>query len=220
MKRILTLLLAVCIVFCLASCGKGISHEDFMAAEAGEEVTVEAYVQAKQSWWDNKAVFYLQNEEGGFYVYNLPCTKAEYDELEIGTKVRVIGTKAVYNGMHEIFPAESFEILRGNWVADATDITSKIGNNDELTKYQGMLATLSDMTVVSVEYNNEGGDDIYLTVAKGEVQHTLTVEVYLTGTDTEVYQTVGTLVAGDVVDVTGFVQWWNKFDMHITAVAK
>ena len=52
MKKILTLLLALCLVFGMVSCAPtSMSHEDFMAAADGDEVTIEAYVQAKQGWW-------------------------------------------------------------------------------------------------------------------------------------------------------------------------
>ena len=44
------------------------------------------------------------------------------------------------------------------------------------------------------------------------------MERYLTGPETEVYAAVGALQAGDVVDVTGFVYWYNGINTHITAV--
>lgn len=223
MKKILTLLLALCLVFAAVGCAPAnLSHSDFMAAEDGEEVTIEAYVQAKQGWWNDQAVVYLQTAVGGFFVYSLPCTEAEYDELVPGTKVQVTGTKAVYNGMNEINPASSFKIISGDtYVADPIDITDKLADENALVKYQGMFVQLSNMTVVKVEYKNgEPGDDVYVTLAKGEDQFKLTIEVYLTGTDTDVYEAAGTLNAGDVVDVRGYVQWWNAFDMHITQIIK
>ncbi|MBR2343843.1 MAG: hypothetical protein IKA64_06290, partial [Clostridia bacterium] len=45
------------------------THAEFMAAEADAEVTIEAFVQAKQSWWQDEAVVYLQDGTGGYYVY-------------------------------------------------------------------------------------------------------------------------------------------------------
>ncbi len=42
--------------------GEGVmTHEQYVAAEIGAEVVVETYVQAKQSWWDNKGTFYTQD---------------------------------------------------------------------------------------------------------------------------------------------------------------
>ena len=41
-----------------AQSGEVLSHEEYMAAELDSLVTVEAYVQAKQSWWEDKATVY------------------------------------------------------------------------------------------------------------------------------------------------------------------
>ena len=46
------------------------------------------------------------------------------------------------------------------------------------------------------------------------------MERYLTGPETEVYQTVGTLAAGDTVDVTGFIYWYEGVNTHITGIVK
>ena len=34
---------------------QGMTHEEFIAAELNSEVVIETYVQATQSWWDNKS---------------------------------------------------------------------------------------------------------------------------------------------------------------------
>ena len=76
------------------------------------------------------------------------------------------------------------------------------------------------MTVEAVEYKNgEPGDDIYVTLGLNGASYSFCVEVYLTGPDTEVYQTVGTLAAGDVVDVEGFLYWYEGPNPHITAIS-
>ena len=77
-----------------------------------------------------------------------------------------------------------------------------------------------DMTVEEISYKNDGGDDIYVTVSKDGTNYSFCVEVYLTGTDTEVYQTVGTLTAGDVIDIEGFLYWYEGVNTHITKVTK
>ncbi|MBQ4639381.1 MAG: hypothetical protein IJB69_02560, partial [Clostridia bacterium] len=81
------------------------------------------------------------------------------------------------------------------------------------------LAAFKGMTVEAIEYKNgEPGDDIYVTLSKDGAQYSFCVERYLTGPETEVYQTVGTLNAGDVVDVEGFVYWYNGLNTHMTKV--
>ena len=56
-------------------------------------------------------------------------------------------------------------------------------------------------------------------MSDGTNEYSFCVEVYLTGPDTEVYQTVGTLAAGDVVDIEGFLYWYEGVNTHITSVA-
>ena len=72
MKKILALMLALALAVPFASCGnketpeventqkdevKVMTHDEFVAAELDSPVVVETYVQAKQSWWDNKGTF-------------------------------------------------------------------------------------------------------------------------------------------------------------------
>ena len=231
MKKILTLLLALSLVLCAVGCNKvdpdkkseGVmTHAEFMAAELNSEVVIEAFVQAKQSWWDNKGTFYLQDGTGGYFVYEMPCTQSEYDSLTVGTKIKVTGARAAWGGMDEIMNVTAWEIVgTDKYVAEAVDLTSKLGNNAELAKYTSALAAFKGMTVVSFEYGSGNAPDIYLTISKDNVNYTFCVEYYLTNADSEVYKAVEALVAGDVVDIEGFVYWYeNSLNTHITKVTK
>ncbi len=226
MKKLLALLLALVLVFAMAGC-KGeevvteetasMTYEEFAAAPLDTEVTVETYVQGKQSWWDNKGTFYTQNEDGAYFLYEMPCTEEEYNLLTEGTKIRVTGYKAEWAGEVEIVDA-TFEILEGNFVAEAKDVTALLGT-EELINCQNQKALFKGLTVEAVEYKNEEpGDDIYLTLSNGEASFNFCVEVYLTGVDTDVYTTVGTLEAGDKVDVEAFLYWYEGVNPHITAI--
>ena len=44
------------------------------------------------------------------------------------------------------------------------------------------------------------------------------MEVYLTGTDSDVYTTVGQLNVGDTVNVEGFLYWYEGLNPHITSI--
>ena len=237
MKKFLTLALALVMVLSMAACGEVapteevaevteatetaevavMSYEEFAAAELDTEVTVETYVQGKQSWWDNKGTFYTQSEDGAYFLYEMPCTEEEYNLLTEGTKIRVKGFKAEWSGEVEIVDA-TYEILEGNFVAEAFDATELLGT-EELINYQNQKVAFKGLTVEKVEYKNEEpGDDIYVTLSNGEESYSFCVEVYLTGVDTEVYTTVGELEAGDKVDVEAFLYWYNGANPHITAI--
>lgn len=71
------------------------SYEEYMAAEYDTEVTVETYVQAKQSWWEDTATLYTQDEDGAYFIYSAACSEDDYALLEVGTKIRVTGYKSV-----------------------------------------------------------------------------------------------------------------------------
>ena len=195
------------------------THAEFIAAEMDSEVVIEGYVQGKQSWWNDQACVYLQDGTGGYFVYNMVCTEADYAKLVPGTKIKVTGYKTEYAGLVEVDEGATFEILEGtSWVATATDVTSLLGK-DEIFAKQNMFVCFKGMTVKSISYkDNTPGDDIYVTLTKDGVDHSFCVERYLTGPDTDVYKAVQALNEGDVIDVEGFLYWWNGINPHITKV--
>lgn len=193
------------------------TYAEYAAAEMDAEVVIEAYVQAKQSWWDNKATVYTQDPDGAYFLYEMACSEEDYAKLTVGTKIKVTGVKTAWEGEVEIIDS-TFEIVEGNWVAEPTDLTELLGK-DELIDHQNKLASFKGMTVEAISFkNNEPGDDIYVTLSKDGASYEFCVEFYLTGTDTDVYKAVEALNAGDVIDVEGFVYWYQGVNPHITAV--
>ena len=231
MKKIICFVLLCATALCLFGCPektddtvKVLTWEEYVAAEVGSKVVIEAYVQGHQSWWDNKMSVYAQDENGGYFLYDFPCSKETAEKLVPGTKIRVYGYKAEWAGELEIVTDEvdpnyaKIEIIEGSHVATPVDVTSKLGT-DELINYQNMLVEFKGLTVKSIEYKNgEPGDDIYVTFTYSGADYSFCVERYLTGPETDLYTLVGTLEAGDVVDVVGFAYWYNGINTHITSV--
>lgn len=240
MKKVILALAVLTVVLLLAACGTPatttetpvttteapvstaeapvLSHAQYAAAALDTKVTIEAYVQATQSWWDNKITVYAQDQDGAYFMYEMACAEADASKLTPGTKIRVTGYKASYKGEIEIIDA-TFEILEGDtYVATATDLTALLGT-DELINHQNELAVFKGMTVDKIEYKNGApGDDIYLTLSKDGKTYDFCVEIYLTGESTPVYQTVATLKTGDVIDVEGFVYWYDGVNPHVTGI--
>lgn len=230
MKRILALVLVIA-TFALAMVGcskvdtnkksEGVmTFEQYDAAALDDAVVIEGFIQAKQSWWDNKATIYLQDGTGGYFVYEMTCTEEEYNtKLVIGAKIKVTGYKTEYKGEIEVDAGATFEVVgTDTWVAEATDVTALLGK-DELVKKQNMFVVFKGMTVKSVSYKGgEAGDDIYLTLTKDGADYDFCVERYLTDPDTEVYKAVGELKEGDVIDIEGFLYWYNGPNPHVTKV--
>ena len=220
-------------VFAVAEEAKVLTHEEYVAAELETEVTVETYVQAKQSWWDNKGTIYTQAEDGAYFLYNMPMTQEEYDQLTPGTKIRVTGYKAEWSGEVEITEA-TFEILEADpFIPEALDVTALLGT-DELIAHQNELVAFKGAKVVAKKdangndaaflYNWDGSgqagsnNDLYFDVEINGAVYTFTVESYLCGEDTEVYQAVTQLNIGDVIDMEGFLYWYNGANPHIISV--
>jgi hypothetical protein len=203
------------------------SYADYVAADLDSPVVVETYVQAKQSWWDDKATVYTQDEDGAYFLYNMACSEEDYDLLTPGTKIRVSGYKSEWSGEVEIIDA-TFEIIDGNYVAPAKDVTDLLGT-DELIDSQNQFVTFTGMTVEAADDNGdvflynwdgsgEDGSDLYFNVSYNGATYTFTVESYLCGPGTDVYEAVKDLNIGDTVDMEGFLYWYEGVNPHITSV--
>ncbi len=207
------------------------TYDEYMAADLDSEVVIEAFVQAKQSWWDDKATVYLQDPDGAYFCYNMACSEDDYALLVIGQKIKVTGYKSEWSGEVEIIDA-TFEIEDGSWVAEPTDVTGMLGTAN-LIDMQNQFVSFTDMTVEATRidgddteyaflYNWDGsgsqGDDLYFTVSVDGQSYTFTVESYLCDSSTEVYQTVEGLQVGDTVDMEGFLYWYEGVNPHITSV--
>lgn len=256
MKKFLTLLLALVMALSIVGCGKtenqtddkdtpeeggedvvsvAMTHEEFEAAELDSVITVETYIQARQGWWEKDGVgvatFYTQADDGAYFLYNMPCSKEDYDSMLVeGAKIRVSGYKAEWSGEVEIIDA-TWEVLDGDTKTyEALDVTSLLGT-DELIAHQNEKVAFKGMTVAASNdagapflYNWDGsgseGDDLYFNVTLNDTTYTFVVESYLCGPGTDVYEAVKGLNVGDVVDMEGFLYWYNGANPHITSVVK
>ncbi|MBQ9123060.1 MAG: hypothetical protein IJY10_06145, partial [Lachnospiraceae bacterium] len=222
MKKLTALLLSLVLALSAVACGSGndadvksegvMTHAEYMAAALESEVVIEAYVQAKQSWWDNTATVYLQDKDGAYFVYGMACTEEDYAKIPTGTKIKVTGYKAEWSGEVEIIDA-TFEIMEGNYVAEAKDVTSLLGT-DELAKHQNEFVAFKGLTVEAANdngdaflYNWDGsgqdGNDLYFNVSYNGKTYSFTVESYLCENTTYVYAEVKNIKVGDVIDCEG-----------------
>lgn len=208
------------------------THDEYLAAAVDDEVTIETYVQAKQSWWEDKATFYTQDKDGAYFIYNMPCSEEDYEKLVPGTKIKVTGYKAEWSGEIEVADVSSFEIEDGEYIAEPLDVTDFLGK-DELIDHQNELVSFKGMTVeaagqdadgndVAYLYNYDGsgseGDDLYFNVSLNGETYTFTVESYLCDKDSDVYKAVEALNIGDKIDMEGFLYWYEGVNPHITSV--
>ena len=153
---------------------------------------------------------------------------------ESNTELRVISTRHEIVGSRAIRFTNSistFEIMEGNWVAEAMDASALLGT-DDLVKHQNKFVSFKGMTVEpSVDgagneaaylYKWDGsgqdGDDLYFNVSLNGNVYNFTVESYLCDNSTEVYKAVQALEIGQTVDMEGFLYWYEGANPHITSV--
>ena len=244
MKRFTALFMTIALVFACAGCGskdgsadaadvksEGVmTYEEYVAAALDSQVVVETYVQAKQSWWDNKATVYTQDKDGAYFLYEMACSEEDYGKLTPGTKIKVTGYKSEWAGEVEIVDA-TFEIEDGNYVAAAEDASAWLGT-DDLIKHQNEFVAFKGLTVeaskdadgndVAFLYSWDGsgqeGDDLYFNASLNGQTYTFTIESYLCDSTTDVYAAVKALNIGDKIDMEGFLYWYEGVNPHLTSV--
>ena len=212
--------------------GEVLSYEEYMAAELDSEVTIQAYVQAKQSWWEDKATVYLQDQDGGYFAYEMACSEEDYEKLTEGTLIQVTGFKSEWSGEIEIMDGSFTFVEDGDtFVAEPLDVTEMLGT-DELESHQNEKVSFKGLTVeastdannneAAFLYNDDGsgadGDDLYFNVSYNGQTYTFTVESYLCDNTTEVYKAVTALEVGQTIDCEGFLYWYEGVNPHITSV--
>lgn len=212
--------------------GEGVmTYDEYMAAAVDDPVIIEAFVQAKQSWWQDKASIYAQDADGAYFIYNASCSEDDYDKLVEGQKIKVTGYKAEWSGEIEVAEGATIEIEDGSYIAEPLDVTEFLGS-DDLISYQNQKVSFTGLTIepstdpdgaeVPFLFNWDGsgsaGDDLYFNVSKDGETYTFTVESYLCGEDSEVYQDVMGLTIGDTVNLEGFLYWYEGVNPHITSV--
>ena len=213
--------------------GEGVmTYDEYMAAAVDDEVVIECFVQATQSWWEDKITIYAADADGAYFIYNATCTEEDAAKLVEGQKIKVTGYKAEWSGEIEIAEGATIEFENDStYVAEATDVTDLLGT-DDLINYQNQKVAFNGMTVeaskdpdgneVTYLYNWDGsgeeGDDLYFNVSDGKATYSFTVESYLCGKDTDVYKAVQGLNVGDTINMEGFLYWYEGANPHITSV--
>lgn len=241
MKKILALVMALALVVCaslaLAEETAVMTYEEYAQAEIDAPVCVETYVQATQSWWDGKITVYAQNEDGAVFIYNMACAEEDAAKLVPGAKIKVTGTKAEWSGEVEIVDA-TFEFVDGDpFIAEPEDLTAVFGT-DDLINHMNELFAIKGATVVASKVDGKDDDfpflyswdgsgtrddngvgaDLYFNVDINGATFNLTVESYLCGNDSDVYKAVEALQIGDVIDLEGFLYWYNGANPHTISV--
>ena len=199
MKKLLALMLVLAMAFSFTAFasadGEVMSYAEYAAAELDTAVVVETYVQAHQAWWDGKVTVYTQDEDGAYFLYNMACSEEDAEKLVPGAKIKVTGSDVRVN--------------------EPDKTTLKM-----ITRFTELAGFGTDESGAAFAYKNDVDktDDLYFKVSKDGEVYDFCVEFYLCGKDTDVYKAVEALEVGQVIDLEGFLYWYEGANPHITSV--
>ena len=175
------------------------TYDEYMAAAVDDEVVIEAYVQAKQSWWEDKATLYTQDKDGAYFVYNAACSEDDYAKLVPGTKIKVTGYKAEWSGEVEISRCDhrdrgwqntSLTRLRMLLICSASDELIELPERvcflqgyDRRGSRSGRVPVTTSLSFTTRMAPGSDGDDLYFNVSLNGETYTFTVESYLCDND-------------------------------------
>ena len=244
MKKILAIMMALVLMLGMTALAETeaksegvMTYAEYAAAAVDTEVTIETYVQAKQSWWNNQATLYTADDEGGYFIYNLVCSEEDYAKLVPGTKIKVTGYKTAWAGEVEVDGSDAkFEILEGSYIAEPMDVTALLAD-ESLIDHQNKLVAFKGMTVEACndkgdafQYNWDGSgeagsdSDLYFNASVDGKTYTFVIEYYMCdengvyGAEKAAYKAVQDLKVGDKIDMTGFLYWYEGAQPHIASV--
>ena len=209
---------------------KVMSYEEYITADLETLVTIDTYLQAKQELINGRTSLYTQDEEGAYFIYNMKCTKDEYEKLQEGQRIIVAGFKNSWSGEVEIWNAK-IQLADGTFIAEPLEVNNLLDDED-IIEYQNQKIKITEMVIEPSKdasgnerafiYGWDGsgkeGDDIYFNASIYGHTFSFTVETALCNEDSEVYKKAQELEIGDVVNMEGFLYWFEGVNPHLTGI--
>ena len=214
-----------------------LSYSEYVAAEEGETVTIKGSITSRCTFYGGKASFYLQDDDGAYYIYNLPCTEEDYtNNLTVGTEIKVTGYKGSWSGQVEILGDQAGNEAEYEIIGTGKTYSPKEVTLAELKNYPNQYVVIRNLTVVAQKdkeekeracfynWDNSGepkaGTDLYYTVTDGTTTYQFVVESYLETTQygSNTYSEVENLSVGATIDVEGFAYTYNNPQVQTTKV--
>ena len=188
------------------------THEEFMMADMDSEVVVEGYISAVQQFSEEygNTSFFMQADDGAYFVYRIPCTAEDYEAFQVGQKIRITGFKTEWAGEVEIADA-SFQLIGDEKEYAAADVTDLLGDDHLIhamnlkVSFKGLQVKAANDEGAAFLYNWDGsgedGNDLYFNVALNGEPYTFTVESDLCPAGSDVYEAVKALNVGDRIKI-------------------
>lgn len=185
------------------------SWEDYAAAEKGAKVMGKGVITAVAPQGE-KLNFFMQNEQGGYYVYNYAPTDATKDKIVLGATVIATGEKDLYSGLAEIKNAVVEVCEDAIKTVAAKDVTAvytaaSSATDANLLKLEGQYVTIKGVEMVDVS-----SDGKYLNFKIGAVKSYLYISSSFNFVDTDTCNALkDKVVKGRTATLTGLVTQYN-----------
>lgn len=183
---------------------------EYISAADGDTVVVKGVVTGliAKSKGNSYNCIYMQDADGGYYVYGMDTDPITDDKIGVGMTVRVSGTRTTYSGTIEIEDGK-VEIVDAN-KADLTAVdftdrykAAKTLKDEALTKQQSMLVTIK-----GVEITGQNTDSGYYKFKLGDLETYVRISSSvcpLTKDEQEAFKKGHTEHFGWIADVTGVI---------------
>ena len=193
---------------------KEFSWNEYVAATEGQTVVVKGVVTAiiAKSKGNSTNALYFQDNDGGYYVYNLSKDPAADLGIKEGMTVQATGKRSTYSGTYEIIEA-SVEIVDSTVnkvaAADYTDLYKKAESlkDKNLTAKQGLLVSLKDVEIIGI-----GSDPTYFMFQLGDKQSYVRLSSSvcpITKDEQTAFKDAFTSHTGYLADVTGILTLYD-----------
>ncbi len=215
---------------------KAMTYAEYAAASDNAKVVIEGYVQAfAYNAAYNSVNMFIQDDDGAYYAYRAVCDAVKAKSLSEGVRVRVTGSKGSYAGEAELQEQCTFEVLSGNKIYSPSDITSVIGDEKALEKLMNQKISVKGLTVTESYDKADGAhgslykwdgsgkagenDDVYFSASLEGNSSLFVVESDEVPEGTDVYGTAAGLSVGDIIDLEGYMYWYNGPNIHVSGIS-
>ncbi|MBQ7635883.1 MAG: hypothetical protein IJS80_01110 [Lachnospiraceae bacterium] len=193
---------------------KEFTWAEYAAAADGTTVVVKGVVTAiiAKSKGNSSNALYFQDNDGGYYVYNMSSDPVTDLGIKEGMTVQATGERSTYSGTYEIINS-NVEIVDSSIKtvapADYTDLYTKAESlkDKNLTAKQGLLVTVKGVEIIGV-----GSDPTYFMFQLGDKQSYERISSSvcpITKDEQEKFKTAFTSHKGYLADATGILTLYD-----------
>lgn len=187
------------------------THDEFMEAENDTALKIKGVVTfVSPASEDNEINYYIQNDEGGFYVY---AQNSATFPVEAGKVYEVGGYKALYAGQHELKEVELCKELSETITADKEDISDKnVSDAEAMSAYYGSYVSVTEAKVKEADVNEKKAYNITLTLGEYELDVRVDPSMMTDAEFAAINEKVKTAVVGAEASVSGIMSLygWGK----------